>query len=145
MPDITALKADSGAVLVTFPKCALGAAAQKYTSLLCSRRVAPMLQSLSHLRCEHVCDKHIAGGSKTSAGWNSKMHLAYPPDFNFHIARVLSSLRNAPLTLGAAQPPPQPSVDVTATQPAPPANNATQNAGPGAGVPPATQSPDGTE
>eukprot|EP00965_Chrysotila_dentata_P125896 4160863-Pleurochrysis_carterae.AAC.2 len=31
MPDITALKADSGAVLITFPQCALGAAAQKYT------------------------------------------------------------------------------------------------------------------
>eukprot|EP00965_Chrysotila_dentata_P099892 3300316-Pleurochrysis_carterae.AAC.2 len=50
MPDITALKADSGAVVVTFPQCALGATAQKDTSLLCSRRVAPMLQSLSHLR-----------------------------------------------------------------------------------------------
>eukprot|EP00965_Chrysotila_dentata_P181534 5992179-Pleurochrysis_carterae.AAC.2 len=35
MPDITALTADSGASLVTFPQCALGAAAQKYTSLLC--------------------------------------------------------------------------------------------------------------
>eukprot|EP00965_Chrysotila_dentata_P027733 921908-Pleurochrysis_carterae.AAC.1 len=38
MPDITAVKADSGAVLVTFPQYALGATAQKYTSLLCSRR-----------------------------------------------------------------------------------------------------------
>eukprot|EP00965_Chrysotila_dentata_P067781 2242830-Pleurochrysis_carterae.AAC.1 len=62
MPDIKALKADFEAVLITFPQCALGATAQKYTTLLCSRRIAPLLQPLlSHLRCDHVSHKHIAG------------------------------------------------------------------------------------
>eukprot|EP00965_Chrysotila_dentata_P053960 1790655-Pleurochrysis_carterae.AAC.1 len=67
MPNIAALKADTGATLITFPQCALGATAQKYTSLLCSRCVAPMLQSLSHLRCQHAGHRHIAGGSETNA------------------------------------------------------------------------------
>eukprot|EP00965_Chrysotila_dentata_P041232 1368384-Pleurochrysis_carterae.AAC.1 len=87
MPSIVALKADTDAILITFPQCALGATAQKYTSLLCSRRIAPKLQSLSYLRCQHPSHIHIAGGSKTNAGWNSKLHSAYPPDFNFLVAR----------------------------------------------------------
>eukprot|EP00965_Chrysotila_dentata_P090888 2999377-Pleurochrysis_carterae.AAC.1 len=33
-PDVVALKADHDASLITFPQCALGADAQKYTSLL---------------------------------------------------------------------------------------------------------------
>eukprot|EP00965_Chrysotila_dentata_P181533 5992179-Pleurochrysis_carterae.AAC.1 len=104
-----------------------------------------MLQSLSHLRCDHVNHRHIAGGSKTNTGWNSTMHSAYPPDFNFLIARVLSSLRSSAPLVSSAQPPPQPNVDVTAAQSTPPANNATQHAAPGADIPPTTQSPNGTD
>eukprot|EP00965_Chrysotila_dentata_P236907 6201592-Pleurochrysis_carterae.AAC.1 len=96
-----------------------------------------MLQSLSHLRCDHVNHRHIAGGSKTGTGWNSTMHSAYPPDFNFLIARVLSSLCSSTPLVSSAQPPPQPNVDITATRSAPPANDATRSAGPGAAIPPA--------
>eukprot|EP00965_Chrysotila_dentata_P086003 2838326-Pleurochrysis_carterae.AAC.1 len=34
LPDIVALKADTGSTVITFPQCALGASSQKYTSLL---------------------------------------------------------------------------------------------------------------
>eukprot|EP00965_Chrysotila_dentata_P016720 554611-Pleurochrysis_carterae.AAC.1 len=61
MPSVVALKADTDATLITFPQCALGATAQKYTSLLCSQRVAPKLQSLSYLRCQHSNHTNIAG------------------------------------------------------------------------------------
>eukprot|EP00965_Chrysotila_dentata_P048189 1598343-Pleurochrysis_carterae.AAC.1 len=39
LPDILALKADTGSSVITFPQCALGASSQKYTSLLCSPKM----------------------------------------------------------------------------------------------------------
>eukprot|EP00965_Chrysotila_dentata_P058379 1936132-Pleurochrysis_carterae.AAC.1 len=60
MPDIQELKADCSASLITFPQCALGALTQKYTSLLVSPVLAPTLQSLSDLRCQHHSHPQIA-------------------------------------------------------------------------------------
>eukprot|EP00965_Chrysotila_dentata_P057095 1894464-Pleurochrysis_carterae.AAC.1 len=87
MPDIQALKADCSASLITFPQCALGAPTQKYASLLVSPVLAATLLSLSDLRCQHHSHPQIAGGSKSSADWASRAHAAYPPDFNFLIAK----------------------------------------------------------
>eukprot|EP00965_Chrysotila_dentata_P041476 1375449-Pleurochrysis_carterae.AAC.1 len=69
MPDIQALKADCSASLITFPQCALGAPTQKFTSLLVSPVLAPALQSLADLSCQHHTHPQVAGGSKSSAGW----------------------------------------------------------------------------
>eukprot|EP00965_Chrysotila_dentata_P220593 6191877-Pleurochrysis_carterae.AAC.1 len=88
MPDVRALRSDTGASAITFPQCALGAATQKYyTTLLVSPGLAPSLQSLSSLRCEHTSHSALAGGTKSDTGWTSRHHAAYPPDFNFLIAK----------------------------------------------------------
>eukprot|EP00965_Chrysotila_dentata_P031451 1048433-Pleurochrysis_carterae.AAC.1 len=87
MPDVQALRADCSASLITFPQCALGAPTQKYTSLLVSPLLAPAMQSLSNLRCQHHSHPQVAGGSKPSAGWTSRAHAAFPPDFNFLVAK----------------------------------------------------------
>eukprot|EP00965_Chrysotila_dentata_P004566 148388-Pleurochrysis_carterae.AAC.1 len=60
-PDVIALKADHDASLITFPQCALGANAQKYTSLLVSPGLVPSLSSLPSLRCQHSHHSAIAG------------------------------------------------------------------------------------
>eukprot|EP00965_Chrysotila_dentata_P052723 1749072-Pleurochrysis_carterae.AAC.1 len=87
MPDIVALKSDTQATLITFPQCALGAASQKYTTLLVSAGLSPSLQSLANLRCQHSTHASLVGGSKTEEGWTSRQHSAYPPDMNFLFAR----------------------------------------------------------
>eukprot|EP00965_Chrysotila_dentata_P208242 6184591-Pleurochrysis_carterae.AAC.1 len=68
MPDILALGADCSASLISFPQCVLGAPTQKYTSLLVSPLLAPALQSLSNLCCQHNLHPQLAGGSRSSAG-----------------------------------------------------------------------------
>eukprot|EP00965_Chrysotila_dentata_P245563 6206629-Pleurochrysis_carterae.AAC.4 len=88
---LIALKADHGSTLVTFAQCALGAAAQKYASLLVTPGISPSLVSLSSLRCQHTSHPEIAGGSKTSDGWASRRFAAYPPDFNFLLAKVIGT------------------------------------------------------
>eukprot|EP00965_Chrysotila_dentata_P036584 1217682-Pleurochrysis_carterae.AAC.1 len=90
-----------------FPQCALGAASQKYTTLLVSAGLSPALQSLSNLRCQHFTHAGLAGGSKTADGWSSRLHSAYPPDLNFLFARVIASHLplDTPLTQTADQPP----------------------------------------
>eukprot|EP00965_Chrysotila_dentata_P102448 3381911-Pleurochrysis_carterae.AAC.1 len=90
MPDVVALKSDTSASLITFPQCALGAAAQKYTSLFVSTGLAASLQNLANLRCQHTTHTDQAGGSKTAEGWASRQHSAYPPDLNFLFARVIA-------------------------------------------------------
>eukprot|EP00965_Chrysotila_dentata_P033646 1120312-Pleurochrysis_carterae.AAC.1 len=95
MPDIQALRTDCSASLISFPQCALGApSTQKYTSHLVLPMLTPALQSLSNLRCQHHSHRQIAGGSKSSVGWRSCAHAAYPPDFKFLIA--MQGLGHAP-------------------------------------------------
>eukprot|EP00965_Chrysotila_dentata_P181134 5979538-Pleurochrysis_carterae.AAC.1 len=91
MPDNIALKSDTHATLITFPQCALGAASQKYTTLLVSAGLSPSLQSLANLRCQHSTHASLAGGSKTPEGWTSRQHSAYPPDLNFLFASVIAT------------------------------------------------------
>eukprot|EP00965_Chrysotila_dentata_P039626 1317233-Pleurochrysis_carterae.AAC.1 len=91
MPDIVALKSDTSANALTLPQCALGATSQKYTTLLVSPGLSPSLQSLSNLRCQHSTHASMAGGVKTTDGWTSRQHSAYPPDVNFLFARVIAT------------------------------------------------------
>eukprot|EP00965_Chrysotila_dentata_P179823 5937284-Pleurochrysis_carterae.AAC.1 len=99
MPDIVALKSDTHATLITFPQCALGAVSQKYTTLLVSDGLSPSLQSLANLCCQHATHASLAGGSKTSKGWTSRQHSAYPPDLNFLFARVIATHLHADNTV----------------------------------------------
>eukprot|EP00965_Chrysotila_dentata_P216655 6189503-Pleurochrysis_carterae.AAC.3 len=69
MPGIIALKSDTSATLLTFPQCALGAASQKYTTLLVGAGLSPSLKSLMNLRCQHLTHTSLAGGSKMTEGW----------------------------------------------------------------------------
>eukprot|EP00965_Chrysotila_dentata_P148369 4898409-Pleurochrysis_carterae.AAC.1 len=95
MPDIQALRATDNADLITFPQCALGASAQKYTTLLATPGISPSLVSLSNLTCQHTTHPTQAGGSKCDDTWTSRSTAAYPPDLNFLLARVIASCRAA--------------------------------------------------
>eukprot|EP00965_Chrysotila_dentata_P047430 1573366-Pleurochrysis_carterae.AAC.1 len=92
MPAVRALKTDHQSKLITFPQCALGADAQKYTTLLVSPGIAPSLQSLADLHCDHRTHNSIAGGRKDGDVWSSAQSAAYPPDLNFLFARVFASV-----------------------------------------------------
>eukprot|EP00965_Chrysotila_dentata_P105803 3495255-Pleurochrysis_carterae.AAC.3 len=95
VPDVRALQFDTGASAITFPQCALGATTQKYTTLLVSPGLAPSLQSLSSLRCQHASHAALAWGAISDAGWTSRLHSAYHPDFSFLVAKVIGSFRAA--------------------------------------------------
>eukprot|EP00965_Chrysotila_dentata_P222801 6193190-Pleurochrysis_carterae.AAC.2 len=68
MPDIQALRADCSASLITF------------------------LSVLWALPRRNLLHYWPPGGSKSSAGWTTREHAAYPPDFNFLIAKVFGTL-----------------------------------------------------
>eukprot|EP00965_Chrysotila_dentata_P199439 6179386-Pleurochrysis_carterae.AAC.5 len=59
--------------------------------LLVTPGLAPFLQTLANLRCQHTTHTHMAGGSKTNSGWASRQHSAYPPYLNFFLARVIAT------------------------------------------------------
>eukprot|EP00965_Chrysotila_dentata_P017219 571434-Pleurochrysis_carterae.AAC.3 len=137
MPDVTALKADCSASFITFPQCALGAPTQKYTRLLVSPPLAPALHCLPISAASTKRTYTLRGGSKTSASWTSRLHAAYPPDFNFFIARILGILHQsrfratdtpldtaATLPADAPTPPPAPKPCAAAATPEPAAEAA---------------------
>eukprot|EP00965_Chrysotila_dentata_P003907 127640-Pleurochrysis_carterae.AAC.1 len=91
MPDVVALKSDTSASLITFSQCALGEAAQKYTSLLVSAGLAASLQNLANLRCQHTTHTDQAGGSKQRRDGRRVNTQPSPPDLNFLFARVIAT------------------------------------------------------
>jgi hypothetical protein len=54
--------------------------------------LSTQLDSLSNILCTHSSHSQIAGGRKTTDGWNSKPSAAYPPDLCLMLANALASL-----------------------------------------------------
>eukprot|EP00965_Chrysotila_dentata_P158018 5220759-Pleurochrysis_carterae.AAC.1 len=149
MPTVRALKTDHRSNLITFPQCALGADSQKYTTLLVSPGISPMLRSLSDLCCEHHSHASIAGGRKHSDQWSSAASAAYPPDLNFLLAKVLASApahaapSNVQTTLSSAASGSRPQLDtVSSSSHAPPSASAASTESPVADATVATTTPD---
>eukprot|EP00965_Chrysotila_dentata_P082045 2707666-Pleurochrysis_carterae.AAC.1 len=90
MPSIKELHARDTCAHITFPLCALGARAQKYTTFLCTPGLEPALARLSSLTCTHRTHTSLVGGTRGDHGWNSASHAAYPPDLNMIIANALA-------------------------------------------------------
>ena len=78
----------------TFAQCMFGAPFQKYTTLMYSAGLAPLLDPLDKWRCTHSTHAKQVGGEKDEHGeWLSARAAAYPPDFNMFIARGLRDAR----------------------------------------------------
>eukprot|EP00965_Chrysotila_dentata_P006221 202954-Pleurochrysis_carterae.AAC.1 len=99
MPSIKELHAHDSCAHITFPLCALGGHAQKYTTFLCTPGLQPVLGRLASLTCTHRSHVALVGGSCGENGWNSASHAAYPPDLNMIIAKAIAgriTLNSAP-------------------------------------------------
>ena len=93
-PTVISLQAGCAARLCTFAMCAFGAPFQKYTTLMYSAGLAPLLDSLDRLRCTHKSHANQVGGGRNDNGrWDSAGAAAYPADFNLLLARGLRDLR----------------------------------------------------
>eukprot|EP00965_Chrysotila_dentata_P252515 6210723-Pleurochrysis_carterae.AAC.3 len=104
-------KSDSCAV-VTFPMCALGAPAQKYTTFYCTPGLQPSLVSLADTTCAHKTHGQQVGGHLEADGWSSASHAAYPPDLKLMISKAIvansasvSSVSTRAETLPSSAPP----------------------------------------
>ena len=90
-PHVQALRNSCGAESVTFAQCMFGADVQKYTTLLFTAGLAPMLRPLHQMVCSHAPGTHtMAGGAQRDDGsWNSAPSAAYPTDFNTFVCDAL--------------------------------------------------------
>ena len=92
MPAIQALAKQTSTKLVTFAMCAFGAEWQKETTPMYTAGLDAWFDSLDQRVCEHATHAKVAGGDKTSDGWNSSVAAAYPPDFNSFVAQAFANL-----------------------------------------------------
>ena len=90
LDEIVALQCMTGGLIVHFPQCALGGAAQKWTTLLYSPTLAT-LAGLGELRCYHRRDEHIVVGRGRDAdgAWVTAKLAAYPTGMNRVVADAL--------------------------------------------------------
>ena len=97
-PHVQALRGSCGAESVTFAQCMFGADVQKYTTLLFTAGLAPMLRPLHQMVCSHAPGTHtMAGGAQRDDGsWNSAPSAAYPTDFNIVRVRRTRHLHRGP-------------------------------------------------
>jgi len=94
MAAVCALSKHTSAKMVTFAMCAFGAPWQKATTLMYTAGLSAWLDVLRDRKCEHSSHEKVAGGSKTTSGWNSNEAAAYPTDFNNYLAQAAAELVN---------------------------------------------------
>ena len=120
-------RAGARAELLVVPQCAFGPTPsgkvfQKYTGLLCSRRVAGRLADLRFLTCNHARHDEVACGE------NGPLAAAYPAALNDALAFGLTGVRRTtPLPRPpphASSPPPLPPPPPPLAPPSPPAEAA---------------------
>ena len=92
LPAVLEFETRAGDSKVTFAQCQYGAPYQKYTTLMYSPGLSTQLGPLANLLCTHTSHGQLAGGLKSTDGWNSKATAAYPPDLCLMLARSLASL-----------------------------------------------------
>ena len=71
-----------------------GAMAEGYTTLMYTAGLSAWLDVLRDRKCEHSSHEKVAGGLKTTSGWNSNEAAAYPTDFNNYLAQAAAELVN---------------------------------------------------
>ena len=111
------LERDTGAVRIDIAQCALGSPFQKFTTLLCSPRIAAHLQHLSARRCA-LCDRYMAHPERAEglfADGSSRAEAsgAYPSEMCRSLAAAGAACRRLP---GRRRPldPSTPRLDTTA-------------------------------
>ena len=83
---------------VSFPQCALGGTFQKWTTLLYTECLHPVLSKLGDLGCLHSTHQDVAAGIGEDGKWRSASAAAYPTAMNailleaFRAARAVSRL-----------------------------------------------------
>ena len=98
MPEMIAIKRLASCNLVTFPMCSFGSPWQKFTSLMFSAGFDAWLHPLGALRCHHHRHASMAGGEYDEGEWNSAQTAAYPPEFNYYLARCVHGLADSSIT-----------------------------------------------
>ena len=79
MPCMRSLAAETGAIMLTFPQCALGGDFQKWTSIMTGGPRAAQLQALGDLTCEHKGGHaRVAEGRDAQGRSNAAASAAYP-------------------------------------------------------------------
>ena len=96
MEELRALRRRTGGRYVSFPQCALGGPAQKWTTLLFSGGLGALCW-LGLLRCTHSRGQHKRRGigRDASGAWASAALAAYPAEMNVAIAEVAAALEDA--------------------------------------------------
>ena len=100
MQSILDLERDTGAVRVDVAQCALGSPFQKFTTLLCSPRIAAHLRHLSARRCA-LCDRYMAHPERAEgffADGSSRAEAsgAYPSEMCRSLAAAGAACRRLP-------------------------------------------------
>lgn len=62
----------------------------KQTTLMYTAGLDAWFDSINQRTCEHATHSKVAGGQKSSDGWNSNAAAAYPPDFNSFVAQAFA-------------------------------------------------------
>ena len=100
LPSILDLEKDTGAVRVDIRQCALGGRFQKFTTLLCSPRVARELDFLTDLPCDR-CDRYEeheerATGVFPDGSSRAAAAAAYPSEMNRVLSAAGAACRRGP-------------------------------------------------
>ena len=99
------LRRSMGGRYVSFPQCALGGPAQKWTTLLFSEGLGTLCW-LGLLRCTHSRGQHKRRGigRDASGAWASAALAAYPAEMNVAITEAAAALEDAapPVTAAGA-------------------------------------------
>eukprot|EP00965_Chrysotila_dentata_P117983 3900225-Pleurochrysis_carterae.AAC.3 len=106
VPDVVALKFDTSASLITFPQCALGAASQKYTTLLVSAGLSPSLQSLQTSALPAFDARGSSGRIEDGRRMDVASALSLSPESEFPTVDEPSEARQLPATETAIPPMP---------------------------------------
>ena len=96
LPELQTLATQCGAATCTFAQCRFSADHQKYTTLMYTAGLAPILHGWDTLRCNHTSHVADAGGKLDTNGWSSRTSAAYPADMNLALARTFASHLQVP-------------------------------------------------
>ena len=93
-PMIKTIQKHAKTRMCTFAQCMFGSPFQKYTTLMYSVGLAPILDGLDKWRCTHSTHPKQVGGEQDEYGeWISSRAAAYPPEFNLFVARCFRDAR----------------------------------------------------
>ena len=92
LPELQTLAMQCGAATCTFAQCRFSADHQKYTTLMYTAGLAPILHGWNTLRCNHSSHVTDTGGTLNTDGWSSRTTATYPADMNLALARAFASL-----------------------------------------------------